>query len=119
MYNTEFGKMGEQLAKKELINKGMKFIASNFTFKKLEVDLVFEDKTSKEIVFVEVKSRTSTDFGQPEDAVDERKQQNLRKAASIFVKLNREFKDHKIRFDIFSVLQSGKEFTLQHSISAF
>lgn len=119
MYNTEFGKLGEQLVKKELIKGGLKFIASNFTFKKLEVDLIFEDKASNEIIFVEVKTRTSNNYGQPEDAVDERKQNNLRIAASVFVKLNCEYKGHKKRFDIFSVLKNGDKYIFKHSVNAF
>lgn len=119
MYTKYFGKKGEQIAKKELIDKGLKFIASNFTFKKLEIDLIFEDKASSEIIFVEVKSRTSTDYGLPEEAVDERKQVNLRTAASVFLKLNREFKNHKTRFDIISILKKDEGYVLNHTINAF
>ncbi|MFA5011419.1 MAG: YraN family protein [Ignavibacteria bacterium] len=119
MYRKDFGKKGEQLAKEELIKKGLKFIASNFTFKKLEIDLVFEDKASKEIVFVEVKTRTSTDYGQPEDAIDSKKQVNIRTAASVFVKLNREFKNHEIRFDIFSILKVGEKYIYKHMVNGF
>ncbi|MFA7362002.1 MAG: YraN family protein [Candidatus Kapaibacterium sp.] len=119
MYSKDFGKKGEQLAKEDLIRKGLKFIASNFTFKKLEIDLVFEDKTTKEIIFVEVKSRTSTDYGQPEEAIDVKKQINIRTAASVFIKLNSEFKNHKIRFDIYTVLKSGEEYIYKHTINGF
>ena len=119
MYRKDFGKKGEQFAKEELIKKGLKFIASNFTFKKLEIDLIFEDKKSKEIVFFEVKTITSTDYGQPEDAIDAKKQLNIRTAASVFLKLNREFKNHKIRFDIFSVLKNGGEYIHKHIVNGF
>lgn len=119
MYNKNFGKWGEQIAKQELLRKGLKFIASNFTFKNLEIDLVFEDKTTKEVIFVEVKSRTSLDYGEPEDAIDRKKQINLKTAASVFLKVNSEFRNHKKRFDMFSVLKSGNDVKIKHSENAF
>ena len=119
MYKKEFGKWGEQIAKEELLKKGLKFIASNFTFKNLEIDLVFEDKTTKEIIFIEVKSRTSLDYGEPEDAIDRKKQINLKTAASVFLKVNSEFRNHKKRFDMFSVLKSDNDVKIKHSENAF
>lgn len=118
-YRKDFGKHGEQIAKKELIEKGLKFIASNFTFRKLEIDLIFEDKASNEIVFIEVKSRSSTNYGLPEEAVDEKKQTNILTAASVFVKLNPEFKNHKLRFDVVSILKNDGNYEIKHSINAF
>ncbi len=119
MIGNDTGRKGEQLAKKLLLEKGLRFIASNFTFKKLEIDLVFEDKNSKEIIFVEVKTRSSLEFGLPEQSVDEKKISNLRSAASVFIKLNPVFKSYKIRFDVVSVLKSKDDFVLNHYINAF
>ena len=78
----DLGKWGEQFAKEELLKKGLKFIASNFTFKKLEIDLIFLDVKKNELIFVEVKTRSSDYFGDPEDAIHPAKQRNLRNCAS-------------------------------------
>lgn len=119
MHSNPLGREGEQKAKEFLIQKGLRFIASNFTFKKLEIDLIFEDKAAKVIIFIEVKSRSSLNFGLPEEAIDEKKQFNLRTAASVFIKLNPEFKSHTPRFDAVSVLKSNDSFSINHYHNAF
>lgn len=119
MYKKEFGKWGEQIAKEELLKKGLKFIASNFTFKNLEIDLIFADNKSNEIIFIEVKSRTSLLYGEPEDSIDRKKQINLKTASSVFISVNSEFKNYKKRFDMFSVLKTGTDIKIKHSENAF
>lgn len=119
MQKNSLGRIGEQKAKEYLIQKGLRFIASNFTFKKLEIDLIFEDKATKEIIFIEVKSRSSLNYGLPEEAIDEKKQANLRSAASVFIKLNPEFRLHTLRFDAVSVLKLNDSFSISHYQNAF
>ena len=74
----ETGKLGEDLAEKYLEQIGYKVIERNFECKQGEIDIIALDKN--EIIFIEVKTRTSIKYGSPADAVNENKQKNLLKA---------------------------------------
>ena len=111
-----FGAEGEFLARKYLEELGYEILDENWTFNKSEIDLIaYKDQT---IIFAEVKSRSSTAFGEPEDFVDIEKQKRLASAADEYIYLM----DHKheIRFDIISVLfdRSGK-YIIRHIEDAF
>jgi putative endonuclease len=69
--NKTFGKIGEDRAAKLLRNKGYKIIEQNYTTKLGEIDLIAIDVDT--LVFVEVKTRWSKKFGNPEEAVNLRK----------------------------------------------
>lgn len=119
MDTNELGKWGEQYAKEELLKKGLKFIASNFRFKKLEIDLIFLDKVKNEIIFVEVKTRTSDYFGEPEEAINRQKQRNLKNCASLFLKINREFEKCTVRYDSFAIVKLIDEIKVRHTEDSF
>ncbi|MCX6164448.1 MAG: YraN family protein, partial [Ignavibacteriae bacterium] len=95
----ELGDFGEIKAKEYLKAKGLKFIQSNFKYFKKEIDLIFYDKKNKIIIFIEVKTRTSKVFGEPEEAINHFKQINIRQAATGFLKYNPEYDDYDLRFD--------------------
>ena len=77
--HLELGRKGESLAKTFLENAGYEILDENWTHGKAEIDLVaYKDKV---IIFAEVKTRSGTGFGQPEDFVDSRKQKLLADAA--------------------------------------
>ena len=80
--NQKLGKLGEQLAKKHLLNKGYQFIQQNFRSKFGEVDLIFQDKET--LVFVEVKTRVGDKYGPPEKAITPFKIRHLIKTAYYF-----------------------------------
>lgn len=117
--NKETGDFGEQIAKKYLIEKGYRFIASNFSYAKLEIDMIFEDESEKYLIFVEVKTRSSLKYGVPEEAIDKDKQKNLRSASDYFLKFNREFRKHNKRFDSVSVLKQDNGWTINHIQNSF
>lgn len=81
--NIQIGKLGEQLAARFLVNKGYKILTKNFYTRYGEIDLVVAQ--GEEIVFCEVKTRTSSEYGYPEVAVDENKIQNLLRAIQIYI----------------------------------
>lgn len=110
------GQQGEAIARKFLEENAYEILDENWCFGKAEVDLIaYRDKR---IIFVEVKARTSTGFGQPEDFVTESKQILLQKAAEEYLYLMN-FKG-EIRFDIISILfQRNGEYTLKHIEDAF
>lgn len=74
-YRQEVGKIGEELAKKYLEEKGYKILTQNYHTRYGELDLVA--KKDNELFFVEVKTRK---HGWPEEAVTYFKQQKLYKA---------------------------------------
>jgi len=98
--HIETGKKGEALAVTYLENKGYTILETNWRFSRAEVDIIAMH--GEILVFVEVKTRSSDYFGEPEEAVTERKKVLLTDAASMYMeKINH---DWEIRFDIISVL---------------
>ncbi len=110
------GRQGETLARNFLEQTGYEILDENWCFGKAEIDLIaYRDKR---IIFVEVKTRTSVGFGQPEDFVNQTKQTLLRKAAEQYLYLMK-FKG-EIRFDIISILFDKQgAYTLKHIEDAF
>jgi putative endonuclease len=110
------GQKGEAIARKFLEESQYEILDENWCFDKAEVDLIaYRDKR---IIFVEVKARTSTGYGQPEDFVNESKQILLQKAAEEYLYLM-DFKG-EIRFDIISVLfEKNGDYKLKHIEDAF
>ncbi len=93
--------LGEQEAAKMLEDKGFRIIARNWRMGHLEVDLIAENR--KEIVFAEVKTRSSAYGGlMPEQYVDEAKRQRIVAAANAYIKYHRIEKNP--RFDIIGLL---------------
>ncbi len=70
------------------------------------------------LVFVEVKTRRSRTAGAPEEAVDERKQTRMRRAAEVFARRYRA-DEVEMRFDIVAVDASGKRLEIELLRNAF
>nr|BBH88659.1 UPF0102 protein [Thermosporothrix sp. COM3] len=81
--NTELGRLGERLAAERLTRDGYQILARNFRCEYGEMDLIARE--GSELVFVEVKTRRSTAYGLPEEAVDARKQQRLIRIALYYL----------------------------------
>ena len=97
----ELGKRGEDLALRFLKRKGYKIVERNYVCKMGEMDIIAQEKDT--LVFVEVKTRTSMDFGPPQLAVTPTKQIQLSKVALNFLKEKR-VEDVKARFDVVAIL---------------
>jgi putative endonuclease len=110
------GRRGERAAEKYLRRSGYRIVARNFRAAGAEIDLVAMD--GETLVFVEVKTRRSRDAGAPEEAVDERKQAQIRRAAEMFATRYRA-EDVTMRFDIVAVDASGKRLEIEHLRNAF
>jgi putative endonuclease len=93
------GNKGEELATDFLLGKGYQIIARNYRYKHSEIDLIV--RKSNLIVFVEVKTRSSSSFGEPEAFVDRRKATKIFEGADQYVYENNW--NGNIRFDIVSV----------------
>ena len=94
------GKKGEDLALQYLLKKGYTLLEKNWRFHHKEVDIIAID--GPDLVFIEVKTRSSEWFGAPEEAVGYRKQQFLSLAAQAFVAFRK--LDVNIRFDVISII---------------
>lgn len=103
MNNIIEGKKGEILAQKFLKKKGFKILQTNYRNKIGEIDIICFDNKNNEIIFIEVKTRSTLQMGMPCEAVDFRKQKKIRNTASLYLLQNNKL-DDKIRFDVIEVL---------------
>ena len=105
MQKKELGRKGEELAIRFLKKNGYRIIGRNYVCKMGEMDIIAKEKGT--LVFIEVKTRTSTTFGPPQLAVDQKKQRQLSKVALNFLKEKR-LEDVKARFDVVAILLGPK-----------
>lgn len=98
-YKKKIGNIGEFAAAEYLKKeKKLKIIKKNYTNFFGEIDIIAKSKS--ELIFVEVKTRTSTDFGYASEAVNYKKQEKIKKLAQIYTKNS--YNDF-VRFDIVEV----------------
>ena len=110
--NQEIGQLGEKLAKRFLEEREYKIICQNFRAKQGEIDIIAKDK-NETTVFVEVKTRTSLEFGNPAEAVDETKIDHIIKTAKYYLYSNR-INNTNIRFDIIEVFIYKGRYRVNH-----
>ena len=115
-YHNELGKIGEQLAVDYLSRHGYKILARNYFYDKAEIDIIAQ-KESHILVVVEVKTRNSDYFGDPQDFVTPSKIKLLIKAANEYVISND--LDVEVRFDIIAVLKNKTIEQVKHFEDAF
>ncbi|MBR6473126.1 MAG: YraN family protein [Firmicutes bacterium] len=109
MDRKELGIKGEDLAVVLLENRGYEIVARNYITKMGEIDIIaFKDRV---LVFCEVKTRAAGIFGEGREAVDELKQQKIRKCAERFI-LTTGFKYDYIEFHVI-------EITIEHLKECF
>lgn len=82
--NRELGLVGENAAAEMLRIKGYRILRRNYRCKMGEIDIIASRGAN--ISFVEVKTRRNDSFGRPCEAVDRRKQEHIRRAASCYLK---------------------------------
>ncbi len=113
--HNELGKKGEQMAVDFLINKGYDIIERNYRFDKAEVDIIAQKQNT--LAIIEVKARSTADFGDPQDFVKPKQIKNLVKAVDEYVTVND--LDVEVRFDIIAIVREGKTFNIEHLKDAF
>jgi len=113
--HNELGKKGEQLVLEMLRQKGYKILETNWRHEKEEVDIIAID--GDELVIVEVKTRSTDYFGDPEDAVDAAKERNLIRAAEAYVEEHDLNMD--VRYDVVAVILKNKDLNIRHIRDAF
>jgi putative endonuclease len=111
----ELGKKGETLAKNYLSQKNITVLHSNWRWQKAEIDIIAEH--NKQIVFIEVKTRRSSRFGNPSEFVSNKKQDLMRDAAEAY--LEQHNLTNEIRFDIIGIILNSRNKTIEHIQNTF
>ncbi len=110
------GLRGEDLAVAYLREHGYRIVVRNYRYHHLEVDIVAMD--GDELVFVEVKARSSFQYGDPEYFVTESKQEKLRRAARAYIE-DRVTGLVSCRFDVIAIAERGGKPEVRHLKHAF
>jgi putative endonuclease len=112
----EHGQWGEDKAVAFLEAEGYEIVARNWRFKRAEIDIIAREKGV--LVFIEVKARSGTGYGRPEEMVDNRKKRLLIDAAMAYMRsIGYEW---EIRFDIVAIIgEPGKRFEIKLYRDAF
>ncbi|WP_103069690.1 YraN family protein [Aquimarina sediminis] len=113
-HNT-LGKKGEKLAVDFLVEKGYHILERNYRYLKSEVDIIAQKENT--IVAVEVKTRSTPEFGNPQDFVKPKQIQSLVKAVHHYV--TEHDLDAEVRFDIIAIVKNKIGTKIEHLENAF
>ena len=113
--HNQLGKKGEQLAVDFLLKKGYDIIERNYRFDKAEVDIIAQKDDT--LAIIEVKTRSTADFGNPQDFVKPKQIKNLVKAVDEYITVND--LDVEVRFDIIAIVKENSKYHIEHLENAF
>lgn len=111
----ELGKEGEQIAVNYLKEKGYQILEKNWRYLKAEIDIVAQ--IGNTVAIVEVKTRSTNEFGNPQDFINPKKVKLLVGAANEYV-IQREL-DVEVRFDIIAIIKTASNLEIEHLEDAF
>ena len=112
--HNELGKKGEKLAIDFLLKNGYKILETNYRFLKAEVDIIAQK--DEVLAVVEVKTRSTDYFGNPQDFVNPKKIKLLLSAIDHYV-IEKDL-DVEVRFDIIAIIHQ-KTIKIEHLEDAF
>jgi len=110
------GTWGENFAASYLRKQGLKILQRNLRTPVGEIDIVARDR--KTLVFVEVKTRQSRQYGTPQEAVGAHKQRQIIRTAQWYLSEHPAVKLQP-RFDVVALLKTGDQVEVEHIVSAF
>ncbi|WP_130734715.1 YraN family protein [Flavobacterium sp. J27] len=113
--HNDLGKLGEEKAIAFLEENGYEILETNWMYDKAEIDIIAQKETI--LAVIEVKTRSSLEFGLPQDFVKPKKIQLLVKAINEYVILHD--LDVDIRFDIIAIHKENSKFNIEHIEEAF
>ena len=113
--HNNLGRLGENIAKDFLKQRGFIIIAMNWRHLHYEIDIIARHQNI--LVFVEVKTRSTFKYGFPDESIDHKKENRLREAAEIYIE--QENLHNEIRFDIVSIVKNNLEEKVYHITDAF
>lgn len=103
------------LAAEYLLKEGYKILKKNYRYLKAEIDIIAQKENF--LIAVEVKTRSTAEFGDPQDFVKPKQIQSLVKAMHYFVES--EQLDAEVRFDIIAVIRNESTTKIEHIQDAF
>ena len=113
--HNDLGKEGELMASDYLVSKGYTIRAKNYRFQKAEVDILAQK--GGVLAAIEVKTRSTLNFGTPQDFVKPQQIKNLVKVVDAYIQ---EFDlDLEVRFDIVAIIKSASGVSIKHLEDAF
>jgi putative endonuclease len=116
-YRKKLGGSGEEEAVRFLEKKGYRILEKNFKYGKGEIDIIAMDNNT--LVFVEVKTKFSEGYGEPEEWVTRRKQAQIGRVAMGYLQ-KKSIKDMDCRFDVVSIVKmKEKANEIRHIEDAF
>lgn len=113
--HNELGELGEDLAVEELEKNGYEIVERNWRYKKAEIDIIA--RKDEVLAIVEVKTRSSDYFGDPQDFVNTKKIKMLVEAVNEYV--NSKDLEVEVRFDIMAIIINENKLTIEHLEDAF
>jgi putative endonuclease len=113
--HNELGELGEDLAVEELEKNGYEIVERNWRYKKAEIDIIA--RKNEVLAIVEVKTRSSDYFGDPQDFVNTKKIKMLVEAVNEYV--NSKDLEVEVRFDIIAIIINENKLTIEHLEDAF
>ena len=113
--HNELGKKGEQFAVKHLTDNNYTILERNYRFEKAEIDIIAQKEET--LAIIEVKTRSSIAFGNPQDFVKPKQIKRLVKAVDEYIISNE--LDVEVRFDIIAIVKKDEKYGLEHLKDAF
>ena len=113
--HNDLGKRGEEIAQGFLEAKGYNILDVNYRFKRFEVDIVALQLEPAELVFIEVKTRSSQKHSYPEESVDQSKRKRMFRAADSYI-YEKQMRTVPVRFDIVAISMDNPEHPMIHHI---
>src|SRR6476660_862742 len=111
-----FGELGERIAERWLRRQGWRVVQRRYRSGHRDIDLVVERDGT--VAFVEVKARRGSEFGDPVEAVNWKKQKELTRSAHVWIdRHGRPFESY--RFDVVGILVDGDRVRVRHVADAF
>jgi len=96
--NRTQGQQAEKLARDFLQQQGLIFITGNFSCRWGEIDLIMREKST--LVFIEIRFRSSSQFGYAIETVTPKKQSKIINTALFFIQCHKKFINYSMRFDV-------------------
>ena len=112
-FRREIGIWGENLICKYLEENNYKIIKRNFLCRQGEIDIIANDKSKKELVFIEVKTRSNFKYGNPIEAVDKDKQKHMKLAIRYYIYKNK-IENIAVRIDVIEVYLKKEGYKINH-----
>jgi len=113
--HNQLGNEGESLATELLRKKGYQILEKNYRFQKAEIDIIALIENT--IVAVEVKTRSTPDFGSPQDFLKPAQIKRLVEAMDYYVTSKN--LDYDVRFDFVGIIKNSLGTRLEHIEDAF